>query len=60
MVAQAGPTINVGNLIARIIFRGDTAALDNAQRRVNAFRTNLNSISVSTGIAGAAITASLH
>ena len=49
--------ISVGDLVARIIFRGDTAALDNANRRVSNLRGNLNSLSSTLTLTGGAVTA---
>ena len=49
--------ISVGDLVARIIFRGDTTALDDADRRVKNLRGSLDSLSNTLTLTGGAVTA---
>ena len=44
-------------LVAEIVFKGDTKALDNVNQRLKQFSTNLNAMGRKFGLAGGAITA---
>ena len=44
-------------LVAEIVFKGDTKALDNVNQRLKQFSTNLNAMGRQFGLAGGAITA---
>ena len=44
-------------LVAQIVFKGDTKALDNVNQRLKQFSTNLNAMGRKFGLAGGAITA---
>ena len=55
-MALSGRQINVGSLVARIIFRGDTAAIDAAQSRVTNLRRNLSGLSNTLAVTGTAVT----
>ena len=50
------PTV-IDTLVANVVFRGDTTALDNVQRKLNSFSSNLNAMGRQLGLAGGAITA---
>ena len=43
-------------LVAQIVFKGDTKALDNVNQRLKQFSTNLNAMGRKFGLAGGAIT----
>ena len=50
------PTV-IDTLITKVLFREDTTALDNVQRKLNSFSSNLNAMGRQLGLAGGAITA---
>ena len=47
----------IDTLVAQIVFKGDTKALDNVNQRLKQFSTNLNAMGRKFGLAGGAITA---
>ena len=47
----------IDTLITEVIFKGDTSALENVQRKLNNFSSNLNVMGRQLGLAGGAITA---
>ena len=47
----------IDTLVAQIVFKGDTKALDNVNQRLKQFSTNLNAMGRQFGLAGGSITA---